>query len=229
MKNIILALVFILSSVNVMADLDIEPEDFVPKGLKIEDTYELGYSSKKIESSFAIFVYNPDKDERGIVIVNKTRKGKYIKIAENLDCLFGDSAVSVGADDHSSDDLYVEADGGTLRISYSQWQHKYDYKLHIIDDGVQLGSFEEMFANSVNRLTQLWDFDKMKLYHTDSEKWYQCDDNAWNVNITDEEYDISFDKGYKNPTLKNLLDFRKGLNGLPHYKEKLVKTETREE
>lgn len=87
MKNIILTLVFILSSINVMADLDIEPEDFVPKGLKTEETYELGYSSKKIESSFAIFVYNPDKDERGIVIVNKTREGKYIKVAENLDCL----------------------------------------------------------------------------------------------------------------------------------------------
>ncbi|MCQ2198276.1 MAG: hypothetical protein MJZ19_00975 [Paludibacteraceae bacterium] len=73
--------------------------------MKIEETYELGYSSKKIESSFAIFVYNPDKDERGIVIVNKTREGKYIKVAENLDCLFGNSAKIEGIDDHTSTSL----------------------------------------------------------------------------------------------------------------------------
>ncbi|MCQ2198275.1 MAG: hypothetical protein MJZ19_00970 [Paludibacteraceae bacterium] len=43
--------------------------------------------------------------------------------------------------------------------------------------------------------------------------------------VTKETYTISFDKGYKNPILKNLLDFRKGLNDLFHYHEKLVKTE----
>lgn len=86
MNKIFFSLVFILSSINVMADPEIDAEDLIPKGMIEEHVYNIGYSSKKIESSFAIIVYNPSKDERGVVILNKTRNGRYIKIAENLKC-----------------------------------------------------------------------------------------------------------------------------------------------
>ncbi len=215
--NIILVLTFILSFINVMAD--VVPEDFVPKGLKHERTYDLGYSSKKVESSFAILVYNPDKDERGIVIVNKTRKGKYIKIAENLNCLFGDSAIIEGIDDHTSDQLDVKADCGALIITYSHRQHDFKYNLDIMDNGVQLASFEEYIGGSMNWVSYLMNFGSMEKQSTSA----QSMGDDWES--IKETYTISFDKGYKNPILKNLLDFRKGLGDLFHYKENLVKTE----
>lgn len=231
MNKIFFSLVFILSSINVMADPEIDAEDFIPKGMIEEHVYNIGYSSKKIESSFAIIVYNPSKDERGVVILNKTRNGRYIKIAENLKCLLGDSGVgAAGIDDYKTDNLSVNAEKGTLSISYSHSQCGDTCHWTIMDSGVRLDSYGSSSSCSTGSYTVHIDFDKMQKYVTMIERRWEWDEDGQSGTvdeITQEEYKIYYDKGGKTPTFEKM-NFISGDHGI-HYKEKFLKSESREE
>lgn len=231
MNKIFFSLVFILSSINVMADPEIDAEDFIPKGMIEEHVYNIGYSSKKIESSFAIIVYNPSKDERGVVILNKTRNGRYIKIAENLNCLLGDSGVgAAGIDDYKTDNLSVNAEKGTLSISYSHYQCGDTCHWTIMDNGVRLNSYGGFSSCSTGSYTYRIDLDKMKKYVTMIERHWKWDEDGQSEvvdEITDEEYRIFYDDGGKTPTFEEM-NFISGDHGI-HYKEKFLKSESREE
>jgi len=231
MKKIFFFLTFVLYSLFAIADPDINADDFIPEGMDHENVYDLGYSSRKIESSFAIIVYNPNKDERGIVIVNKTRKGKYKKIAENLNCLLGDSASgAAGIDEYKANGLNIEAEEGTLSISYSHSQCADTCRWVILDNSVRSSSFSGYCASSMTAYTYIIDLNKMKKYTNFIEREWVSDEYEYSVvvdNIRDEEYDIFFDKGYKRPTFKDM-NFISGNFGL-HIHEKFIKSETRQE
>lgn len=231
MNKMLLSLILILSSINVMADPEIDASDFISNGMIDEQVYNIGYSSKKIESSFAIIVYNPSKDERGVVILNKTRNGRYIKIAENLKCLLGDSVLGVaGIGDYKTDDLSINADNGILSISYSHFQCGDTCHWTIMDNGVRLNSYGEFSSCSTGSYTVHIDFDKMQKYVTMIERrWEWGEDGQSEVvdEITDEEYRIFYDDGGKTPTFEEM-NFISGDHGI-HYKEKFLKSESREE